>query len=66
MKELFNNGMIKVYTNGFGEIFIERLKSVGKGVVVRIGQNPQGLEITADSATFQPTSFNGLGGFIIR
>lgn len=67
MKELFNNGRIQITTNGAGEIFIRNV-NYPKKHELRIGtyNYDGGLQITCHDGSFNPTSFNGLGGFIIR
>jgi len=68
MKELFNDGKIQVRTNG-SEIFVTRLHTHVPNTTLRIGTVrhwDNALSLIADNSTFEPTSFNGLGGFIIR
>lgn len=68
MKKLFNDGKIEVSTNGCGEIFIKNLKNTEQlPLELRIGvYNRDQLQVTAYGRQFSPTSFNGLGGFIIK
>lgn len=68
MKELFNDGKIQVFTNGAGEIFVKNLKNLDTfPLEIRIGTyNRDLLQITAYGRVFEPHSFNGLGGFIIK
>ncbi len=68
MKTVFDDGRLLVRTNDSGEVFVSSKECSGKKgpqPELRIGIGARGLSITAMSCNWEPTSFNGLGGFSV-
>jgi hypothetical protein len=63
VKELYNDGRLRVFTNGSGEIFVKHLQDDKATVRISPGRI---LHITAHSCEWMPSSFGGLGGFYVR
>ena len=67
MKTLYKDDSVLVEENGSGEIIVTRM--IGKRMTnnfLRITPTPNCLELTSQSSDFFPTSFNGLGGFVLK
>jgi hypothetical protein len=66
MKIIYEDYKIVVEENGSGEIIVTNKLSDFKHNYVRISPNSDGsIGVTAHNSVFKPTSFNGLGGFLV-
>jgi hypothetical protein len=67
MKMIFDDGRILVRTNDSGEVFVSIKKSENQSPQpqIRVGIHGQGLSVTAQRCNWEPTTFNGLGGFFV-
>lgn len=58
MQTLFDNGTIRVQTNGSGEIFLENLKD--SRAMIRVGNDSDGLIIRSEHETLMPWSHRNM------
>lgn len=58
MTELYNDGTLRVYTNGSGEIFVQERQY--NNATIRISPARRGMSITCHDGELVPSSINGL------
>ncbi len=68
MRTLFDDGNLVVRTNDSGKVFVSSKENPGRQgeqPELRIGVRSCALHVTARECNWNPTSFNGLGGFAV-